>query len=79
MVAHEVPHLSQKSHFDPWNESGDRLEGVEFFPQAMFFTTVQAKTGLTGFPNQSDRFRPVGCREVFFSKEVSIVSWLLLF
>jgi hypothetical protein len=28
---HEVPHLSSKSHFDPWNESGDRLvEGLSF-------------------------------------------------
>jgi hypothetical protein len=35
----------------------------------VFFPTVQAKTGLTGFPNWSDRFRPVGCREVFLSKE----------
>jgi hypothetical protein len=45
----------------------------------VFFPTVQAKTGLTGFPNRSDRFRPVGCREVFLSKEVSVVPWLLLF
>jgi hypothetical protein len=45
----------------------------------VFFTTVQAKTGLTGSPNRSDRFRPVGCREVFLSKEVSVVPWLLLF
>jgi hypothetical protein len=45
----------------------------------MFFPTVQAKTGLTGFPNRSDRFRPVGCREVFFDKEVPVVPWLLLF
>jgi hypothetical protein len=42
---------------------------VEFFPWAVFFPTVQAKTGLTGFPNQFDRFRPVGCREGFLSKE----------
>jgi hypothetical protein len=45
----------------------------------VFIPTIQAKTGLTGFPNQSDRFRPVGCREVFLSKEVSVVPWLLLF
>jgi hypothetical protein len=45
----------------------------------MFFPTVQAKTGLIGFPNRSDRFRPVGCQEVFLSKEVSVVPWLLLF
>jgi hypothetical protein len=38
---------------------------VKFFPQAVFFPTVQATTGLTGFPNRSDRFRPVGCREGF--------------
>jgi hypothetical protein len=52
---------------------------VEFFPRAVFFSTVQAKTGLTGFPNWSDQFRPVGCREVFLSKEVSVMPWLLLF
>jgi hypothetical protein len=45
----------------------------------VFFPTVQAKTGLTGFPKWSDRLRPVGCREVFLSKEISIVPWLLLF
>jgi hypothetical protein len=52
---------------------------VEFFPRAVFFPTVQAKTGLTSFPNRSNRFRPVGCGEVFLSKEVSVVPWLLLF
>jgi hypothetical protein len=45
----------------------------------MFFPTVQAETGLTSFPNRSDRFRPVGCREGFLSKEVSVAPWLLLF
>jgi hypothetical protein len=45
----------------------------------VFFPTVQAKTGLIGFPDRSDRFRPVGCREGFLSKEVSVVPWLLLF
>jgi hypothetical protein len=53
--------------------------GFEFFPRAVFFPTVQEKTGLIGFPNQSDWFRPVGCREGFFSKGVSVVPWLLLF
>jgi hypothetical protein len=52
---------------------------VEFFPRAVFFPTVQAKTGLTGFPNRFDRFRPVGCREGLLSKEVSIAPWLRLF
>jgi hypothetical protein len=52
---------------------------VEFFLRAVFFLTVHAKTGLTGFPNRSDRFRPVGCREGFLSKEVFVVPWLLLF
>jgi hypothetical protein len=52
---------------------------VKFFPRAVFFPTVHAKTGLIGFPNRPDRFRPVGCREVFLSKEVSVVPWLLLF
>jgi hypothetical protein len=45
----------------------------------VFFPTVQAKTGLTGFPNRSDRFRPVGCRERFLSKEVFAAPWLRLF
>jgi hypothetical protein len=45
----------------------------------MFFPTIQAKTGLTGFPNRSVRFRLVGCQEGFLSKEVSIALWLLLF
>jgi hypothetical protein len=45
----------------------------------VFFPTIQAKTGLTGFPNQSDRFSPVGCREEFLSEKVSVVLWLFLF
>jgi hypothetical protein len=45
----------------------------------VFFPTVQAKTGLTGFPNRPDRFRPMGYREGFLSKVVSIALWLLLF
>jgi hypothetical protein len=59
----------------------ERLIGgrVEFFPRAVFFPTVQAKTGLTGFPNRSDLFRPMGCQEGFLSKEVPVVLWLLLF
>jgi hypothetical protein len=32
---HEVTHLSPKSHFDPWNESGDRLEEVLSFSRGM--------------------------------------------
>jgi hypothetical protein len=52
---------------------------LEFFPRAVFFPTVQAKTGRTGFPNRRDRFRPVGCREGFLSKGVSVALWLLLF
>jgi hypothetical protein len=51
----------------------------EFFPQAVFFPTVQDKTGLTSFPNRSDRFHPVGCLEGILSKEVSVALWLLLF
>jgi hypothetical protein len=45
----------------------------------VFFPTIQAKTGLTDFPNRSDRFCLVGCREGFLSKGVSVVLWLLLF
>jgi hypothetical protein len=51
----------------------------EFFPRVEFFPTVQTKTGLTGFPNRSDRFSFVGCREEFLSKEVPVVLWLFLF
>jgi hypothetical protein len=51
----------------------------EFFLRAVFFPTVQAKTGLTGFPNQSGQFRPVGCRERFLRKGVSVAQLLLLF
>jgi hypothetical protein len=51
----------------------------QFFPRAVFFPTVQAKIGLTGFSNRSDRFRSVGCWEGFLSKEVSVALWLLLF
>jgi hypothetical protein len=45
----------------------------------VFFPTVQAKTGLTGFPNWSNRFSPVGCRAEFLSEKVSVVLWLFLF
>jgi hypothetical protein len=45
----------------------------------VFFPTVQDKTGLTGFPNRFDRFRPMGCREGFLSKEISVALWLILF
>jgi hypothetical protein len=48
-------------------------------PRALFFPTVQDKTDLTGFPNRSDRFRPVGCRERSSSKEVFATPWLRLF
>jgi hypothetical protein len=51
----------------------------EFVSRALFFPTIQAKTGLTGFPNWSDRFSPVGCREEFLSKRVPVMLWLLLF
>jgi hypothetical protein len=51
----------------------------EFLPWAVFFPTVQAKTGLSCFPNRSNRFRSVGCREGFLSKRVSVALWLLLF
>jgi hypothetical protein len=59
-----------------WSSIGRRFE---FFPRVEFFPTVQAKTGVTGFPNRSDRFSPVGCREEFLSKEVPVVLWLFLF
>jgi hypothetical protein len=52
---------------------------LEFFLRVEFFPIIQAKTGLTGFPNWSDRFSPVGCREEFLSKEVPVVLWLFLF
>jgi hypothetical protein len=37
------------------------------------------ETGLNGFPNRSDRFSLVGCREGFLSKGVSVVLWIILF
>jgi hypothetical protein len=52
---------------------------VEFFQWVVFFSTVQAKTGLTGLGNRSNQFRLVGCREGFLSKEVSVAPWLHLF
>jgi hypothetical protein len=51
----------------------------EFFLRVEFFPTVQTRTGLTGFPNRSDRFSPLGCREEFLSKKVSVVLRLFLF
>jgi hypothetical protein len=42
---------------------------VELFSRTVFFPAVQAKTGLTGFPNRSDRFCPVGCREGFWARK----------
>jgi hypothetical protein len=54
-------------------------ERFEFFPWVEFFPTVQTKIGLTGFPNRSDRFSPVGCREEFLRKKVPVVLWLFLF
>jgi hypothetical protein len=51
----------------------------EFFPWAMFFQTVQAKsvwpvsqTSLTGLSL-------VGCRKEFFSEKFFVVLWLFLF
>jgi hypothetical protein len=51
----------------------------EFFLRVEFFPTVQTKTGLTCFPNWSDRFSLLGCREEILSKEVPVVLWLFLF
>jgi hypothetical protein len=34
---------------------------------------------VTGFPNRSDQFSPVGCREEFLSEKVFVVQWLFLF
>jgi hypothetical protein len=51
----------------------------EFFPAGCVLPDCPGKTGLTGFPNRSDRFSPLGCREGFLSKGVSVVIWLLLF
>jgi hypothetical protein len=45
----------------------------------VFFSTVKEKICLTGFPNRSDQFSPVGCREEFLSKRVSVMLWLLFF
>jgi hypothetical protein len=45
----------------------------------VFFPTVQAKIGMTDFPNRSDQFHPVGCQGGFLSKGVSVALCLLLF
>jgi hypothetical protein len=45
----------------------------------VFFPSVQAKTDLTGFPNRSDRFSPVGYCEEFLSEKVPVVLWVFLF
>jgi hypothetical protein len=37
------------------------------------------KTDLTGFPNRSEQFSPVGYREGFLSERVSVVLWIFLF
>jgi hypothetical protein len=79
MVAHEVPQLSPKSHFDPWNESGDRSLGRLSFSTGCVLPDCPGKTGLTGFPNLSDQFSPVGCREGFLSRKVSVMLRLFLF
>jgi hypothetical protein len=54
------------------------LEKVLSFSRGLCSSRL-SRQKLTGFPNRSDRFRPVGCREGFLSKEVSVVPWLLLF
>jgi hypothetical protein len=41
---------------------------VEFFPRAVFFPTVQAKTGLTGFALWA-------AEKGFLSKEISVALW----
>jgi hypothetical protein len=51
----------------------------QFLPRVEFFPTVQTKIGLTGFPNRSDQFSPVGCSEEFLIKKVPVVQWLFLF
>jgi hypothetical protein len=38
-----------------------------------------SKTGLTGFPNWSDWFSPVGGREEFLREKVPIVLWVFFF
>jgi hypothetical protein len=50
-----------------------------FFPLVVLFSIVQAETVLTGFPNRSGQFSPVGCREEFLSEKVSVMIWLFLF
>jgi hypothetical protein len=71
-----IPKVSLRSVERIGRSIGGRFE---FFLRVEFFPTVQAKIGLTGFPNRSDRFSPVSCREKFLSKEVPIVLWLFLF
>jgi hypothetical protein len=52
-VAHEVPQLSPKSHFDPWNELEDRSLGVLSFSRGLRSSRLSRK-------NRPDRFpKPV--------------------
>jgi hypothetical protein len=60
------------------NREFDRLEFC-VFPSGYVLPDCPGKTGLTGFPNRSDRFSPMGCHEEFLSEEVSVVLWLFLF
>jgi hypothetical protein len=72
--------ISLESCSSPWSDSGDQgLVLGELTRGLCSSPTVQAKTGLTGFPNRSDRFRPVGCRGRSLSKEVFAALWLRLF
>jgi hypothetical protein len=55
-VAHKVPQLSPKSHFDPWNKLGDQLLGVLSFSRGLCSSRLSmpkpvwpvSQTGLTG-------------------------------
>jgi hypothetical protein len=60
------------------NREIDRLECWVFLAGCVL-PDCPGKTDLTGFPNRLTGFSPVGCREGFLSKSVSIVLWLLLF
>jgi hypothetical protein len=63
MLAHEVPQLSPKSHFDLWNELGFE------FSRWLCSTRLSRQNRSDRFPNRSDRFSHVGCRGEFLREK----------
>jgi hypothetical protein len=74
------PCASLLGDLDPTNPPKRlRFGGFRWFLEGCVLPDCPGKTDLIGFPNRSDLFSPVGCREEFLSKKVSVVLWLFLF